>query len=393
MKQQLWIVNSSLLGIFLVACALLKFFEVRPPIRRPQKINLPDIGKKKEPISIATLESIYKNDVFGSYAPQTGPVSPIPPQVIQQPRTTPLPEPRTAQTTSPPEAKKQEFIDPLNLSLKGIVISSDEMKNVAMIADETQKESLYHLGDKIKDAQIIKIVRNRVVFLRANGQQELFFLRKEDNPLSVPFEERWKMIVKQINQASYEIDAEQFIKEVDSVGTFIDSLPLIGTAYQSGNPIGIRVGIIDKQSIGAQLGLQSFDIIVSLNDLITAEPKNRLSAYDQLCASKVGDVITAKIKREQEEINFSYKLASLGQQRSTSDIKSPTEQASGQTAQSQSSPTVTPPGRMNTIQERAAAQRQFKTRHPNPQRQETMMEIRKRLLDNLRARMQNARVR
>lgn len=388
MKQQLWIVNSSLLGIFLVACILLKFFELRPPIRRPQKISLPDFTKLKELTAPSVLEAIYKNDVFGSYVSQPTPYPPIATFPTPQSLVTPAPELRQPNITPPPEAKKQEFIEPLSLSLKGIVISSDELRNVAMIADETQKESLYHLGEKIKDAQIIKITRNRVVFLRANGQQEIFFLRKEDNPFSVPFEERWKSIVKQINQTSYEIDPELFTKEVDSLGSLIDNLPIVGTAFQSGSPVGIRIGTIDKQDIGSQLGFQDFDIILAVNDLDTAEPKNRLLAYDQICDAKMGNIINVRVKRNQDDVTLTYKLTPLASQ----GVVDPQSSSSDQVPKPQST-TPPPPGRMSNIQERATAARQFKANHPNPQRQETMMEIRKRLLDNLRARMQNARVR
>lgn len=388
MKQQLWIVNSSLLGIFFIACTLLKFFEQYPPVRRPGKIVLQDSVKKKEPISPATLEVIYKNDIFGTFVPQIS-MPPAPAQAIKQSLVTPMPELQATQVTPIPEAKKQEFIDALNLTLKGIVISSDELKNVVMIADETQKENLYHLGDKIKDAQIIKIVRNRVVFLRANGQQELFFLRKEDNPLSIPFEERWKMTVKQINPTTFEIDPEYFVREVDSLGNFVDSLPLVGTAYQGGSSIGIRVGNLEKQDVGSMLGLQPFDIIVAINNVTTAEPKNRLEIYDAVTQSKIGDTINVKVKRGQQEVELAYKLSKLAQGKTMG-----VQPSSGQTPeQTASQPSPQPPSGMNSHQERVAARRQFKARHPNPQRQETMMEIRKRLLDNLRTRLQNSRVR
>ena len=315
---------------------------------------------------------------------------PAPTQAIKQSLVTAMPELQPTQVTPMPEPKKQEFIDALNLTLKGIVISSDELKNVVMIADETQKESLYHLGDKIKDAQIIKIIRNRVVFLRANGQQELFFLRKEDNPLSIPFEERWKMTVKQVNPTTFEVDPEYFIKEVDSLGNFFDSLPLVGTAYQNGSPIGIRVGNLEKQDIGSMLGLHPYDIIVAINDVKTAQPKNRLDIYDAVTQAKIGDIINVKVKRGQQDVELGYKLSKLAQGKTMgtqpSQGQSPEQATSGQ-------PSPQPPPGMSGMQERAVARRQFKARHPNPQRQETMMEIRKRLLDNLRNRLQNSRVR
>ena len=102
------------------------------------------------------------------------------------------------------------------------------------------------------------------------------------------------MTVKQVNPTTFEVDPEYFIKEVDSLGNFFDSLPLVGTAYQNGSPIGIRVGNLEKQDIGSMLGLHPYDIIVAINDvktvvkLATPPPQKVVSLNAVICGAKLG---------------------------------------------------------------------------------------------------------
>ena len=151
-----------------------------------------------------------------------------------------------------------------------------------MIADETNKEGMYHLGEKIKDAQIIKIANNRVVLLRANGQQEVFYLRKEDLVDEQSVTDKWKYIVKRVDDQTFDIDPVSFSKEVNTLGSFIEHTSVIGTAYAAGKPIGIRIGKLQPQDTGTFLGLMENDIITSINDMAVTNAQNRLSVFDTI---------------------------------------------------------------------------------------------------------------
>ena len=375
MKQQLWIVNSSLLSIFIVVLSLTQLLHQEAPRLRMKKPIVSEPLKKKDAASLVNFESIYQNDIFGTF------VAPMPPPILQPSQknfTTPVPELRAPIIPQPPEQKRQEFVAPLNIALKGIIVSSDEMRNVAMIADETNKEGLYHVGEKIKDAQVIKIARNRVIFLRANGQQETFFLRKEDNKLDLATPEALKKTVKQIDSFTFDVDHQAFAKEIDSLGNFIERVPLVGMAFYEGAPVGIRVGKIGEQEIGSLLGLKQNDIIVAVNNLATAEPKNRLAIYDTLSSVRQGDSVNMQIRRAQSDLFYTYRFTRF-------DPASQFDFAAGST------PTAISDQGMSRLQERETNLRKFKKRHPNPVRQKTMMDVRKKLMDNLRTRTQRQR--
>jgi type II secretion system protein C len=375
MKQQTWILNSSLLiifGILLFANILLK--QELPKVRLKTEL-LEEIEKKKLSYPVE-IERIYTNDIFDTFAFPTK----IP---AKQSLITQIPEPQAPSVTPPPEIKKVEFIDPLNISLKGIILSSDDINSVAMIADETNKEGIYHLGDRIKDGQIIKISRNKVVVLRANGQQEILLLRKVEIPQEIPAS-KWEYAIKKIDDTTYEVDPTEFTKEIQSLGSLIENLSL-GTAYKNGNAIGIKLGKMYAASFGPSLGLNESDIISVINDINTSEIKDRIKIYDAISEMKHGDTIKLVLNRNGSDLTFNYKLARIPKPSKKSFIQPAAEGA----------PQVTPAElfKPNEEQRREEIQRHFKNMHYSPNQQNVIQDIRNRLKENLRMRSMNRRVR
>jgi len=372
MKQQLWILNSALLGIFFATLTLLNFFYKELPVLNIQKVSAASTDEKKPESAtpaVGVFDKIFQNDLFDTYVPAEI-------KAVKQSLVTPMPEPKINTVTPPPEPPKQDFVVPLNINVKGIIASSDESKNVAMITDETNKEELYHLGDKIKDAEIVKIAKDRVVLLRANGQLEIFALRKNDT-LDPATNDKWKAIIRKVDDQVFEVDPFEFVKEIDSLGVFLERASIIGTAFADGQPTGIKIGTITPGDLGEILGLAQDDILVSVNGINCVELKNRIQIYDTVVATKLGNSVNVNLKRGDKNIDLTYKFTKLSRAKK-----------------------VLPPGikegsqeqdlKMSRLQERDKNMRQFEKQHENKQR-ETIMEIRKRILENLRQRLQNRR--
>lgn len=384
MKQDLWLVNSSLTLMFVISLGFYALLLQKPPrwIRpKALTVHTEDEQIKPSPSPTPSWEKIYLDDIFSTYVPR---------EVVatKQNFITPIPEPKAATISPPPEIKKIEFIAPLTITLRGIIAGGDESKNVAMIADETNKEGMYRLGEKIKDAQIIKIAHNRVIFLRANGQQEIFYLRKDDALAEAQPVEKWKKIVRKIDDQNYEVDPLQFSDEVETLGNFIDRASIIGTTYQAGKPIGIRIGKINPNNdVATALGLLENDIITSVNDLDITDPKNRILAYDTIIELPLGAVAKVGLKRADKDIILSYKVAKIQQPRKRTMF-------SGIKVADQP-PTPPQPAELfktNRLQQREQDTREFNKIHPNEQRhQQSMMEIRRRILENLQQRSQTTR--
>jgi type II secretory pathway component PulC len=382
MKQDLWLANSSLVVMFALFLATYELLQQEaPPWHAPKVLATPETEKKKEtPAMAPSWEKIYQDDIFGTYIP-----SEI--KATKKSLITPIPEPQMPTIPPPPEPKKQEFVPPLNITLRGIIAGGEESKNVAMITDETNKEGMYHLGEKIKDAQIIKIAYNRIVLLRANGQQEIFYLRKDDALMEQNTPDRWKFIVRKIDDQNYEIDPAEFTREIDSLGYLIDQASVIGAAYHEGKPVGMRLGKIEPDTAGSALGLMENDIITTVNNLSTSNAKDRLEAFDVVTNLGLGNSVTLGIKRADKDITLSYKLARIGRPRKLI-FPGVTTVADG--AQPAAPGAAPEPFKLSRLQQREKTMRDFDKMHPNDeQRQQTWTDIRKRILENLQHRFQH----
>ncbi len=381
MKQDLWLVNSSLL---LVVTAIISAYHAFDPVvplwRTPKLALLQDTTVTSTlnatPTNDLTWEKIYLDDLFGTYTAQET-------KAVKQSLVTPVPEQKQVVIPALPKVEKQEFIAALTITLKGVIAGSDEDRNVAMIADEANKEGMYHLGEKIKDAQLIKIAHNRIVLLRANGQQETFYLRKDDMPLEDKPLEKWQHIVKKTSEQTFDLDPEAFSKEVSTLGNFIERSGIIGSAFHDGKSIGLRVSSINPNDVATALGLSENDIIVSINGIAIGQPEARLAAYEAVIQLPLGSNVDVSIRRADKDILLSYKLARINKPRKSMfpGVRYATEK-----------PTPDETMKMNRIQQREATVREFQHQHVNPQKnQQTMMEIRRRILEGLHDRLHQQR--
>lgn len=374
MKLQLWIVNSFLVLLFLLALIVSQLLEQRTPVVNIVPVSFERKKMELKPVVATSWEKIYQGDVFGTY------VKPVV-EITKPSLVTPIPEPSPAQIITPPEPKLPLFVTPLNIVLKGIIVTGDEQKSAAMIADESNKERMYYLGDKIKDAQIIKIARNRIVVLRANGQQESFYIIKDD-PFASSSADKWTNIIKKINDQQYKIDPNAFKVEVDSLGNFMERVGVLGTAYERGKPIGIKIGDVKDRDVATNLGLVQNDVITSINGIGVANVKERMRLYDAVSRMKVGDFVTVNMLRAGNEVSINYELAKFPR------ISRSLSAAAGQAPQ-KIGPDDLP---MNPLQERETRMREFAKLHGGDQRdQRAVSDMRSRFLENLREKLKKAR--
>ncbi len=375
MKQFLWILNCWLVVLFILVSGVVYLLRHEPPSppKRAEKEFAASPAQRTAP-SI-NLEKIYQNDLFGTYresdhAPEKDNlVTPIP--AMQQPT-----------ITQPPAIRKPEFLPPMNITLKGIIVSSDDNKSIAMIADETKREGIYHIGDKLQDAQVLKIARNRVVLLRSNGQQEVYHLRGEDAKLGAKPTKPYELAVSTEDGITFEVDPEELKKEIDSLGEFIEMLGL-RTTFEGGKPVGIQVGTVDPHEVGSVLGLEKNDIITTINGITTDQQRNRLEIYDTVAALSYGGTVTVELTRGGSPQTLTYELKRL---------ERPLEAIFGlsngdqQKEEKKGLP-------MSSHQQREQAVRQFQQQHdPLPQEQ-MILDLRRRLLENMRERADDVRIR
>lgn len=376
MKLQLWIINSFLVLEFWLALLVSRFLEIEPPVVKIKAVSS-DVAKMIEtkPVVVEkNWEKIYQEDVFGTYVEKAAP----PPEKVSL--ITPIPELQPVQATLPPEPTLPAFVAPLTITLKGIIVTGDEEKSAAMIADESNKERMYYLGDKIKDAQIIKISRNRVVVLRANGQQESFYLIKDE--LFGTAADKWENIVKKITDQKYKIDPHAFKLEVDSLGNFIERVGVLGTAYSNGKPVGVKIGDTKGKDVATSLGILQNDVITTINGIGVADVKNRVRLFDAILKMKVGDTISVNMLRAGNQVSVDYELAKFPR----------ISKAMAALVGKDLAKTGTDALPLNQMQEREKRAREFAKRHGGDERDNrTVSDLRSRFLENLREKLKNAR--
>lgn len=304
MRHPFWILNSVLLFLFLIVLDFTFFSQYKVPSRRtiqPAKYVKP-VPKS---ITEVNIEKIYTNDLFDTY------VEPVPiPDVAKVPIIT-MPAPPSPHEVKIPRPPKPQFLEPLKVSLKGIMVTSDdETKNRAIISDqETEKETMYKVGDKIEDAKLLRIMHNKVILVRSNGQQEILYLRERDTKLDPLYATLtgWDSIAKKESDFNYIVYPQAFVTRVRSLGQFIDMLDLT-TVFQQGKSIGTRVGYLSQNSLGIALGLQQGDIILSVNGMTATNTPNRIKIYRSIVSMHTDDIINVTLFREGEQENITYKL-------------------------------------------------------------------------------------
>ena len=213
-----------------------------------------------------------------------------------------------------PVETEQPLLPPLNLTLKGIMIISDDSNNIAIIADNTTtKEKNYKVGDMLQDAQIIKIFSNRVVFIRSNGQQETLYLTEKDilnDPLTVQEKDNWNEVTHKKEDGVFNIDPTMFIQIIPNLALLIDMLD-ITTVFKEGKSIGCRLGDIDANGFGAALGLKKYDIITKIANVPVTTLDERMHAYQEVIKLNKNDSCKIELLRNNAPITLTYTLVNL----------------------------------------------------------------------------------
>ena len=306
MRHPLWILNSSLLVLLLLALGFIFFSRQSPPSREELEPDAPVKTIKKE-ISKVNIAKIYENDLFGTYKKEFP--APAGPEGVEA-----LPEPPAPRQVSVPALPKPKFLDPLDITLKGIIVLvHNDSKNRAIIADnKTNKELTYKVGSAIEDAQLIRILSNKVIFLRSNGQQEVLYLREKDAELDPVYTiiDNWDGIIQKEAENEFAIDVQKFLFRVNNLAQFIDLLDLT-TVYKKGRSIGVRVGKTENSTLAQKLGLENGDIITTVQNIPADTTENRFRIYKTIVAMREEETIRTEVQRSGNKIVIRYTLQAM----------------------------------------------------------------------------------
>ena len=305
MKQPLWILNSSLLVLLFMSQLLLFMLQKVVPRRVSIHPGVMEVVPEETPMVI-DIARIYQQDLFGTYQPPVvTPVSVVEEVVVA------IPRPPKVIVPEIPVEKAPTFFAPLDVVLKGVIFVKDDPANCIAIVQlkKTKEDRNYQVGDLIEDAQILKILSNRIIIIRSNGQQETLYLREEDaiSDFNIEAKSVSPGIVEKISQDRYKINIDEFTKKISNLGEFINLLDLM-TVYKQGKSFGCRVGKIEQNSLGSMLGFNVDDIIVKVDDFYVDDLADRIALYDHVINKSVGQTIEVVLYRNDEVMTILYGL-------------------------------------------------------------------------------------
>ncbi|HJZ23699.1 MAG TPA: hypothetical protein VJ201_04535 [Candidatus Babeliales bacterium] len=290
MKHPIWILNSTLLLTLLLVFVFIFSHWPQSAERialTPKRVRIISTEAELQP------GIIIENDLFGTfYTGQQKEVTEV--SEIQE-----IPEPpQEVQAIIPPEALPN-FLEPLPIFLTGIVMTDKQEYNRAVIYHSNLKEEVaYKIGDKIEDAQLVRIFSHKVIIIRSNGQQEVLYLNQEDAEADVPsmVHGYWDSVIAQIDSRTFIIDPSEFVVKVKNLAHFIELLDLT-YAYQHNQSMGVYIGQLEKESFGPLLGLNPGDIIESIAGMTISNEEQAYNVYEKIISLRRGTQIPVVINR------------------------------------------------------------------------------------------------
>ena len=385
MIQQLQLLNSFLI-LIAISSSMLYFFLLQvPPQIRSRGRGLVEATTQQEARPGIVPEFIFQNDLFATFNPRDQPLKAAK-QISSMPSFT------WPTINIPPMPKEMEMLPALNIVLNGIVLAADDDKSVAIISDETLKEQIFYNGDQIKDAFLAKIMKNRIVIFRSNGQQETFFLRKDEDLVSKTAEgnSEWKKIIIPLSPGEFQIDPEQCQKKIASLGAFIELFRFF-PFVQNNQCIGIQCEEEKNIALLQDFGLAHHDLIVSINNIMLTDQKKMLKAYQEVVATKENGSIDVRLIRNKQEIAIRYTvrriLSDIPLSLSGKSVTSASGSAETKSAEilNRGNMQPTPFNKVNPRQEKIERKAMIENEDSSDY-YDTVMKIRKRLIDNMHKR-------
>lgn len=299
MRPPLWIVNSVLLTLLILCLCLM--LVCQPNIPQAASLLPKNSRVTSANITPVNLKSIYEDDIFKTHISNTD-------AIFEAEKNLQIPTPPTYQAPVLEQLSAPVFLEPLPITVTGIMtFGSEEFNRVILRDQRDQTERAYTIGDDLEDAQILRILPNKILIIRANSQQETLFLREQDVISDLDLiEPDWSLFIKPVEPNLYQINGPELGQAVKNLGNLIDLLNLI-TAYKAGISIGVKIGSNTNSMLVSKLGLSSGDLLLSVNDITLDNTNNRLNAYNLITKNQVSEIVL-KLIRNQQDLKITYQV-------------------------------------------------------------------------------------
>ncbi|MBA2880687.1 general secretion pathway protein C [Desulfosalsimonas propionicica] len=198
----------------------------------------------------------------------------------------------TGQAKTPADARAGAELENLektrlNLRLWGTITGTDE-KAYAVIEEKSgSKQALYQEGDTIDQARIRMILRKRVV-LTVNGKDEILEMEDlADQASRLPdgqVQPAPEAADISVSEEPISISGQQMDEAMQDVSTLMRQVR-IRPYFEDGRPGGLMLSGIRSESVFSEMGLESGDIIKSINGRQIRSVEDAMTFYENMQSS------------------------------------------------------------------------------------------------------------
>lgn len=208
------------------------------------------------------------------------------------------------------EADSKGPIQRSDLKVKLISTVVGNPDSYSVIEDlSTHKQDVYHLNEIVlKEAEIIRIERRRVILLRDGVEEALTF--EESDPKEARQARSTQKTpaggegIRQVTDSSYLIDEDEVEGALDNLNELLTQIRVVPN-FENGKTNGFKVFAIRPNSIFDKIGLKNGDILKQINDIEINSPEKALEIFPQLRNEKN---LSLDIIRGGQRQSFSYEI-------------------------------------------------------------------------------------
>ncbi len=202
------------------------------------------------------------------------------------------------------------IVTDLRVKLLGTIVAVPSAFSSALILDEgTSSSRGYGLGDKVHDAEVIRIEAKKVTIRRGDGSEEVLELGdsqmpKASTPSGTPAEGPEEGISK-VSDTEFTISRDTFNKYISD----LEKLSGLGRGLLHRGPDGsfdgYRLTAIRRNSIAEQLGIQNGDVIHTVNGQPLNSVQSAMNAYSSMSSAAQ---FQFEVTRRGEKTNLTYNI-------------------------------------------------------------------------------------
>lgn len=211
-----------------------------------------------------------------------------------------------------PGIEDQAVTTSLNLKLQGLISSTNQDEARAVIADGNS-QALYSIGEKLpqgNNVKLAKILPQRVI-LDNNGRYEsLWLYSEEDFKGSAAYANYRDNTPEPLDEPTEQV-SEQVTATVrpDQIPRSINDVVRFSVYREDGQMVGYRVRPGRERELFDQVGLQTNDVVTSVNGIAVDDPRQVRAIYQEL---KTATSAQLEVKRDGQSIPISISLDTGG---------------------------------------------------------------------------------